>query len=175
MGSGHKKAILRTLDGQVHAGYLPVTGLLDRLAQTISLLDPSGRIVSVPIDQLRYIAFVRDFNLADRVDPERLSRKTFLARPRTEGLWLRMTFRDGDLLEALAPLDLSLLDDAIDDHGLYVIPPDTRANTQRLYIPRIALAALQIVGVITTPSKVTPVSAPTRKRHEGELDLPFPT
>ena len=86
-----------------------------------------------------------------------------------------MTFLDGDLLEGLAPLDLSLLDDALNDHGLYVIPPDTRSNTQRLYIPRIALLVLQILGVITSPSRVTQIPATRRKRHEGELDLPFPT
>ncbi len=174
MASGQKKAILRTFDGHIHAGYLPGAHLLDRIDQTVALLDPAGRIAVIPMTHIRYIAFVRDFNLADRTDPERLTRKSFLARPRNEGLWLRMTFLDGDTLEGLASLDLTLLDDALTDQGLYVIPPDTRSNTQRLYIPRAALASLQILGVITTPSRVTPIPAPTRKRHHGELDLPFP-
>jgi hypothetical protein len=113
---------------------------------------------------------VRDFNLNDTINPERLLRRTFLARPRTEGLWLRITFADGDVLEGLASLDLGLLDDAIDDEGIFLIPPDVRSNTQRLYVPRSSMATLQIVAVITTPSRTAPPARPER----DETRLPFP-
>ena len=74
------------------------------------LLDLSGRVQPVPLPDVKYVSYVRDFNTADNVHPERLMRRTFLARPRTEGLWLRLTLRDGDRIEGLAPLDLSLAD-----------------------------------------------------------------
>ncbi len=54
-------------------------------------------------------------------------------------------------MEGLAPLDLSLLDGVFEDHGLFLIPPDIRSNTQRLYIPRPAIVEAQILAVITTP------------------------
>ena len=38
---------------------------------------------------------------ADQANPERLQRKRFALRPRTAGLWLRLTLADGDELEGL--------------------------------------------------------------------------
>jgi len=109
------------------------------------------------MDRIRWIAFVRDFNLDDGSDPERLARRTFLARPRTEGLWVRLTLVGGSVFEGLAPLDISLVDGLLDDRGIFLIPPDIRSNTQRIYIPRSVILELQVVAVITTPSKVKPV------------------
>ena len=59
----------------------------------IELLDLSGRVIPLLLNDIRHICYVREFNLHDTVNPERLTRRTFLARPRTEGLWLRMTLR----------------------------------------------------------------------------------
>lgn len=165
MASSRKKVIVRSSAPAgpdiLHPGYLPLTSLVSTNAgssdpATISLLDLEGRIQSLPFAPVRSIAFVRDFNLADKLDPERLTRRIFLARPRAEGLWVRLTLTGGDLLEGLAPLDLTLLDNLLDDRGLFLLPPDIRSNTQRLYIPRHAIAALQLLAVITTPSKARP-------------------
>ncbi len=168
MASSRKKVIVRTAANAIHPGYLALSGIAERRgsAWEIDLLDLEGRIVAIPLDTIRSIAYVRDFNLADRDDPERLTRRTFLARPRTEGLWVRLTLTGGDLLEGLAPLDLSLADGLLDDRGFFVIPPDIRSNTQRLYIPRSAITAMQLVAVITTPSKTRP---PTREAPQPSL------
>jgi hypothetical protein len=161
MSSAHKKVIVRRFTGETLPGYLPLTGFVRHRA--IDLLDLSGRIVPLLLNDIKYISFVRDFNLHDTTNPERLSRRTFLAKPRTEGLWLRMTFRSSDrapdLLEGLAPIDIALTDDLIDDLGLHVTPPDTRSNTQRIYIPRTSLTELQLLAVITTPSRRKPLAA----------------
>jgi len=170
MSGSRKKVIVRTTGEAVQAGYLPVSGLLNHATGCVELLDPAGRLMPLDLRSIRYIAYVRDFNLNDTVNPERLLRKTFLARPRSEGLWLRVTLADGDVLEGLASLDLGLLDDAIDDEGIFLIPPDVRSNTQRLYIPRSSMTALQIVAVITTPSKTTVAT----KSGRDETRLPFP-
>jgi hypothetical protein len=175
MASSRKKVIVRSVAEKEHtvqAGYLPGSGFVNRAAGQLELLDIDGRIVPIALSAVRYVAYVRDFNLDDRENPERLLRKTFLARPRTEGLWVRAIFLNGDVIEGLAPLDLSLLEDAAADDGVFLIPPDVRSNTQRLYIPRSSLSALQVVGVITTPSKA--IAPPGKKKHADELDLPFP-
>ena len=90
------------------------------------------------------------------MNPERLLRRTFLARPRSEGLWLRLTFTAGDMLEGLAPTDHTLLDDLVNDAGLFLIPPDTRSNTQRIFVPRTSIAELTLLAVVTSPSKKKP-------------------
>ena len=166
MASSCKKVIVRTLANALHSGYLPLAGLLNR-DSAVELLDLDGRIVAIPLATIRWIAYVRDFNLGDTIDPERPTRRTFLARPRAEGLWLRLTLPANEIFEGLAPIDLSLVDGLLEDRGLFLIPPDIRSNTQRLFLPRSSLVDVQIVAVITTPSKTKPVvETPTRKQQD---------
>jgi hypothetical protein len=174
MSSAHKKVIVRRFLGETTPGYLPLarfvrsknsSGSDDRV---IDLLDLSGRIIAIPLGEIKHICYVRDFNLNDPANPERLTRRTFLARPRTEGLWVRFTFRtppgspsstpsgEPEQFEGLAPIDLSLADDLIDDAGLFLLPPDIRSNTQRIFVPRSAITDLQLLAVITTPSRKKP-------------------
>lgn len=189
MSSSRKKVIVRRLTGEIVPGYLPLSGFVRNpaLDPAIDLLDLSGHVISIPVKDIKHICYVRDFNLTDTVNPERLSRRTFLARPRTEGLWLRLTFRASspvpasnstpapDQLEGLAPIDASLLDDILSDGGLQLIPPDIRSNTQRIYVPRSSITELQLIAVITTPSRKKPLPSPAAFSLQNELfDAPLP-
>jgi len=160
--SSHKKVILRRYrpggQTEILPGYLPLSGFVRNRA--LDLLDLSGRVLPILLNDVKLISYVRDFNLNDTTNPERLTRRTFLARPRTEGLWLRFTFTTGDLLEGLAPTDLTLLDDLVNDAGLFLTPPDTRSNTQRIFVPRTSIAELTLLAVITSPSKKKPGPIP---------------
>ena len=168
MSSSRKKVLVRRFSGDAVPGYLSGAGFVQ--AGAVELLDLGGRIVALPLNDVKHISFVRDFNLTDAVNPERLTRRTFLARPRTEGLWVRLTFRTGDQLEGLAATDLSILDGLIEDGGVFLIPPDTRSNTQRLFIPRTAITELQLLAVITTPSKKQPLAdRPAKESLQDEL------
>jgi hypothetical protein len=159
MASTQKKVIIRCFNGALLSGYLPVGAFvrMDGATPWLDLLDLAGRIVPLPLDDVKMISYVRDFNLADTTNPERLARRTFLARPRTEGLWLRMTFRGGDMLEGLAATDLTLVSSVIEDCGLFLTPPDIRSNTQRIFVPRSAMIELQLIAVITSPSRKKPL------------------
>ena len=172
MASSRKKVIVRTLTNGLHTGYLPLSRLLDP-AGAVEMLDLEGRILAVPLATIRWVAYVRDFNLDDRVDPERLSRRTFLARPRSEGLLLRLTLTGDEQLEGLAPIDISLVDGLLQDRGIYLIPPDIRSNTQRLFVPRSSFTDVQIVSVITTPSKVKAIAAKASATTRQQ-DFAFP-
>ena len=90
----------------------------------------------------------------EQANPERLLHKRFSIRPRTAGLWLRMTLTDGEELEGLAANDRALVEGA----GLLLTPPDTRSNTQRIYVPRQAIQTLEVVSLI---------GAAGRKRSRG--------
>jgi len=168
MPTAQKKVIVRRFSGDALHGYLPHAGILRN--NTVDLLDLGGRVIPLPINDIKMISYVRDFNLNDNLNPERLARRTFLARPRNEGLWVRLTFRSGDLLEGLAPIDRSLLDSLAEDHGLYLAPPDTRSNTQRLFIPRPAIAEFQLLAVITSPSR-RPAPEPKRSKEDLQEEL----
>ena len=166
MPSSHKKVIVRRFTGDLLPGYLAASHFLEapasdtRTAQTsdwtLHLLDLSGRIVPVRLGEVKTVCYVRDFNLPDTKDPERLLRRSFLARPRGEGLWVRVAFRSGDSLEGLAPTDLTLADDFMADRGIQISPPDTRSNTQRVFIPRSAITEMQVLAVVTSRTRQPP-------------------
>lgn len=153
--AGRKKVIVRRFSPGLLRGYLPSSGFVrkDGEGSLLSVLDLAGRVQEIALADVKTISFVREFHLNDNANPERLPRKTFLARPRTEGLWIRMILRDEETMEGLAPLDLSLADGLTDDLGIQFTPPDVRGNAQRLYVPRSAIMSLQIVAVVTTPSR----------------------
>jgi len=150
MAKSRKKIIARRLTQEWTAGYLPSESFFRD--GTIELLALDGKIVSIEADTLKWICYVRDFNSGDITNPERLLRKTFAGRPRTEGLLVRLRLADGDLLEGLAANDLSL----ISGEGLFLTPPDARSNTQRLWIPPSSIKEMQIVAVIGNSKRVRP-------------------
>ncbi|HEV2647447.1 MAG TPA: hypothetical protein VGU46_13890 [Acidobacteriaceae bacterium] len=168
MSNSRKKVIVRRFSGDTLPGYLPASGLAR--TGSLDLLDLSGRILTLTLTDIKTVSYVREFNLSDVANPERLTRRVFLARPRTEGLWVRLTFRSGDQLEGLAPTDLTLLDGLTEDAGLYLTPPDTRSNTQRIYIPRTAITELVLLAVVTSPSRRPALIArPPKENLQDEL------
>jgi len=168
MSNSRKKVVVRRFSADPLPGYLPNASFVRNSG--VDLLDLSGRIISLQISDIKMISYVRDFNLSDNVNPERLMRRAFLARPRSEGLWLRLTFRTGDQLEGLAAADTSLLDGLAGDTGLFFAPPYTRSNTQRIFVPRAAITDVQFLAVVTTPSRRTAGSGrPSKESLQDEL------
>jgi hypothetical protein len=124
------------MDRDTISGYVSVAFISDG---KIEVLNTSGNVVSVGLHEVKGVYFVREFG-----DSESLVRKTFTSRPRTEGLWVRLRFRDNEIIEGMMPNDL--LQDGSD--GFSVIPPDTGSNTQRIFVPRSALAEMTVLAVI---------------------------
>jgi hypothetical protein len=131
----------------------------------VELLDLSARRQSIPLTSLKWACFVRDFNSGEPSNPERLLRTTFAGRPRLAGLWLRMVLKDDSVLEGMAPNDLTLLDPA----GLLLTPPDTRSNTQRIFVPRSSLTELSVVAVIGATTAAPKRKPPVPDRRQADL------
>lgn len=137
MPSTHKKVIVRKMDRDAVSGFVAPGAFLSE--GKVVILNTAGKVVGIELSDIKGVYFVREFT-----DSEMLSRKTFTTRPRTEGLWVRLEFKDGEVLEGMMPNDLA----QIPPEGVTINPPDTRANTQRIFIPRSALASLTVLGVI---------------------------
>ena len=144
MASQRKPVIVRKFSREWFAGYAEAGFGQD--AAELEILDLTGKVLRIGWDQVKWVCYVRDFpaQSADSANPERLLHKRFAIRPRTLGLWLRMTLTDGEELEGLAANDRSLVEGA----GLLLTPPDTRSNTQRIYVPRQAIQTLEVVSMI---------------------------
>lgn len=128
---------MRFLDRKILHGYLNPSELGD--AEALELLTPEGEQRNFTVNEVRSIYFVREFS--DNFEPER---KAFLSRPKLDGLWVRLKFRDEDTIEGVVPNDLlSLL-----DRGVQITPPDLHGNTLRIFIPRTALTEMTVLGVV---------------------------
>ena len=68
----------------------------------LELLNTSGTVITMDLREIKGVYFVREFGEA-----ESLTRKTFTSRPRSEGLWVRLRFKDSEILEGLMPADLT--------------------------------------------------------------------
>jgi hypothetical protein len=164
MASGRKPVIVRKFTRDWCAGY---AGLgFGRDAAELELLDLNGKVLRMAWPQVKWVCYVRDLpsSSGDQINPERILRKRFSIRPRTAGLWLRLKLADGDELEGLAANDLSL----IEGPGLLLVPPDTRSNTQRIYVPRQAIQSLEVLSLIGAPGRKR-VSAETLEADQPEL------
>jgi hypothetical protein len=144
MASVRKPVIVRRFSRDWCAGYAGALFAPD--SAELEILDLTGKVLCVGWDQVKWVCYVRDFPAggSDQANPERLLHKRFTVRPRSAGIWLRLTLTDGDELEGLAANDRSLIDGA----GLLLTPPDTRSNTQRIYVPRQAIQTLEVVSLI---------------------------
>jgi len=149
MASGLKPVVVRKFSRDWCAGYAATSFGQDAVAMEV--LDVTGKVLRIGWEQVKWVCYVRDFpaSSADQANPERLLHKRFSLRPRTAGLWLRMALTDGEELEGLAANDRSLVEGA----GLLLTPPDTRSNTQRIYVPRQAIQSLEVVSLIGVPGR----------------------
>ena len=152
MPSARKPVIVRKFSRDWFAGYARPDFGGD--SGELEILDLAGKVLHVGWDTVKWVCYVRDFPSAsaDQTNPERLLHKRFAVRPRTAGLWLRMTLTDGDEMEGLAPNDRSL----IEGNGLLLTPPDMRSNTQRIFIPRQAIQSLEVIALIGSPARRRP-------------------
>src|SRR5438552_1547769 len=148
MPSTHKKVIVRKMDRDSVSGYVSAQFVQDG---KLELLNTSGTVITMELKEIKGVYFVREFG-----DSESLTRKTFTSRPRAEGLWVRLRFKDSEILEGLMPADLT----QTAPEGFLVNPPDQRSNTQRIFVPRTALESLTVLAVIGA----------TRRQRRGAQD-----
>ena len=132
-----KKAVVLLLDRATLKGYLDTKTLGH--SDPLEVLTPDGEHRSIPVKDIKSVYFVREFS--DSFEPER---KTFLSRPKIDGLWVRLRFRDEDVMEGIVANDLIELLDG----GVRLTPPDLHGNVLHMFVPRTALAEVKVLGVV---------------------------
>jgi hypothetical protein len=141
-GSTTKQAIVDRFEKEALSGYLNPVSFLRPAG--IEMLSAQGNMITLPFAEIKSVSFVRDFQAEDAGDPVR---RVFLTRPKMDGLWVRLAFRDGDVMEGVLPNNLLQLE----HYGFTVIPPDSYGNRQRVFIPRAALRSVEVLGVVGSP------------------------
>jgi hypothetical protein len=160
-GSTTKKAVIQRYEREPLNGFVnPLTYLRP---EGVELLSAQGNISIVPYLEIKTISFVREFDTGDHAG----GRRVFSTRPKIEGLWVSLEFRDGDVLEGVLANNLLQVEAA----GFTVIPPDPYSNNQRVFVPRVALRAVQVLGVVGSPLKRRKMK-PVSKEQIGLFDEP---
>jgi hypothetical protein len=152
-----KKVLIRRFDREPLTGFVNAQTYLQ--PQGVELLTPGGACLVAPYSEIKVVCFVRDFG---SVEPTQ-EKKVFNTRPKTDGLWLRMELRDGEVLDGILSNNLLQLT----PEGFTVTPPDAYSNNQKLFVPRAALRQVNVLGVVGSPlTRRKPKTAP-----EGQIGL----
>ncbi len=134
-------------------GYLNPSRL--QLSEPLELLTVEGTHRPLALKDLRAIYFVRDFD-----GDHELERKAFLSRPKLDGLWVRLKFRDNETIEGVIPNDLL----AFLDSGVQITPPDLNGSALRIFVPREALAEMTVLGVVGVARRKPATPAPAQPK-----------
>jgi hypothetical protein len=156
-GSSLKKVVVVLHDREKLEGYLNPLRLQN--SGPLDLLTVNGEHSTLAPKNVRAIYFVREFNGA--YEPER---KAFLSRPKLEGLWVRLKFRDDETLEGVVPNDLL----ALLDFGVQITPPDLSGTVPRIFVPREALSELTVLGVVGIARRKPAQSSPAQPKLFSE-------
>ena len=139
--STNKKVQIWRFDRDLLSGFVnPLTYLTDSGVELLSL---SGMASIVPFGEIKRLHFVKDFDPLGKPPV----RSSFLTRPKMDGLWVRLLFKDGDALEGVLSSNLLQLE----PQGFTIVPPDYSYNNQRIFVPKSALAEIQVLGVVGSP------------------------
>ncbi len=135
-----KKALVRRFDREALQGYVNPLSFVQ--PGGIELLSADGNVSLIPYQEIKLIAFVREFDA-----PVDLERRAFQTRPKMAGLWVSLRFRDGETQEGVMPNNLL----QVEHYGFTIIPPDPYSNQQRIFAPRAGLMEVEVLGVIGSP------------------------
>ncbi|HWR16230.1 MAG TPA: hypothetical protein VN577_15485 [Terriglobales bacterium] len=144
------KVVAHRKTGHLVKGYTELPWALDQVgnpaivdfkAPTQLSIHPvtAARAVVVSLDSLKAIFFVKNFD----GNPSYAETKFFNPEPQIEGLWVHVTFQDGEVTEGIVHNGLSLLNDS----GFLMKPPDPQSNNQAVYVLKSAISAFRVVGV----------------------------
>ncbi len=130
---------------------LPTTGIVNPASfladDHIEWMTADGRLQLSPLEECKALCFVSESAKSDLFSDNNL----FERRPKVVGLWTRFYFRDNAVLDGV------LTQNFIEwpENGYLIVPPHARANRQKVFIPRQALARTEVRGVIGGPSSST--------------------
>lgn len=161
-GSTTKKVLITRFDRETLSGFVNPQSYL--LTDGLELMSTGGALTVVPYSEIKLVCFVRDFQQGE----PRKELRLFSTRPKMEGLWIRMQFRDGDAMDGLLANNLLQLD----TQGFSVIPPDPGFQNQRVFIPKAALSGVQVLGIVGSPLRKIAKTKPVSKEQLEMFDKP---
>lgn len=138
--STNKKVMVERFDRSALPGYAHKNAFLT--PDAVEIMGVNGTLTRLERDQIKAVLFVRELTESLEMPPW-----IFHARPKINGLWVRLKFRDGESREAM--MANNLLDLTAD--GILVTPPHLAGNVMQAFVLRAALVEVSVLGVIGSP------------------------
>lgn len=142
----------------------PVEGIVSPIAYLemdgIGFMTLDGSLHQIAYPDIKALCFVTDAGKPDLFCEHNL----FERRPKVPGLWTRFTMHDGDRLDGI--LSHNLLE--WPPTGYLITPPRTGGGRQRVFLPREAVKATEIRGVVGVPSRGPAGKSGTAPRKPGD-------
>lgn len=129
------KVIVRTRDKKLFRGFSKA----EFIGEKVQVVDSKGKQQEFPLDELKAVFFVREFDGDSSYREVRFLTKDSLPT----WLWIQVTFCDGETMEGKIRNDRSLLD----PHGFFMWVADEGTNNELVYVVRSALRDLRIAGL----------------------------
>jgi hypothetical protein len=139
-----QRVVIRYADGRVLRGFVArkdETALQDTPPESLAVKDSHGESVTVGASDIKAIFFVKSFE----GNPDYTEFKVFSSRPTGKGVWVRVHFRDGEMIEGVAPNCLETYSKAV----FYITPPDPGSNNQGVLVSKHYVKEMQVLGLAT--------------------------
>ena len=137
-----RKAVIRYVDGSLLRGYLSAQ---DEAALQTNVMEPfvvqvaGGHSQEVKPSDIKAIFFVKSFEGS----PNYSEFKVFTNRPNGRGVWIRVHFRDGEVMEGVATNSLETYTRPV----FQLTPPDPASNNQAVLVSKHFLQEMQVLGL----------------------------
>ncbi len=137
-----RRVIVRYSDGATLRGYFSVEDVSlpgNDSAETLSVRSVEGEIENIKVSRLKAIFFVKSFE--GKQDYSEF--KVFTHQPSGKGVWVRIHFHDGEIMEGIAPNSLSTFAGQV----FSLTPPDPRSNNETVLVSKKSMKEMQILGL----------------------------
>jgi len=137
-----RKVIIRYMDGVLLRGYFNAedeSALQRNEAESFAVQTADGDRAEVHPADIKAIFFVKSFEGA----PDYSEFKVFTFQPNGKGVWIRVHFRDGEIMEGVAPNRI----DTYVKPVFFMTPPDPASNNQTVLVWKQSLVEMQILGL----------------------------
>lgn len=113
----------------------------------------SGKVEEIPIGNVKAVFYVRSFE----GDPGHANLNFYSRAPIADGIWMRVEFRDGEVMEGLVLNSLQYLVEP----GFFILPTSPDSNNELVYVLKSWLADHRVLGLrpVRQLSRLHPVSA----------------
>jgi hypothetical protein len=147
--SGFEKVVIR-VGNEVIKGFLESRAgdSLDSLLRNAAADPPAllrvrrlddGSIQEIPIEDTKAVFYVNDFD----GDRQHKNLRFYKGEPIVHGVWIRLEFTDGEIMEGLVNNTIRFLVDP----GFFILPSDPYSNNRLAYVVKSWLKECRILGL----------------------------